>query len=220
MGIHEWLLKRGKSYEVDDELKAWLQVYKYESEAAANEHCDRFFINRPKKYRCIAPAGTIGILASTSTGIEPIYAVAYKRRYLEQGSKWKYQYVIDATAQRIIEETGCDPDNIETALSLAATPEKRIKFQYDIQKYVDMAISSTINLPEWGSKLNNESTCKELADTLLQYCHGLRGITVYPDGSRGGQPLTVVPYEQAMHHKGTIFDENEEGPCKGGICGI
>lgn len=160
---------------------------------------------------------TIGILASTSTGIEPLYTVAYKRRYLEQGTQWKYQYVIDSTADRLI-KSGISVDSIETAFSLAAMPEKRIKFQYEIQKYVDMAISSTINLPQWGTQHNNESTCGELANTLLKYCHGLRGITVYPDGSRGGQPLTTVPYEVAQKHKGIIFAE--ENTCSGGVCGI
>ena len=57
MGIHEWLLQRGKQYEVDDELRSWLQIYKDESERGANEWSDRFFINRPKKYRALAPAG-------------------------------------------------------------------------------------------------------------------------------------------------------------------
>ena len=63
MGIHEWLLQRGQQYEVTDELKSWLNIYRSESERAANEHCDRFYISRPKAYRAIAPTGTIGILA-------------------------------------------------------------------------------------------------------------------------------------------------------------
>lgn len=63
MGIHEWLLQRGKEYEVDAELHKWLQVYEEESEKSANEHCDRFFLNRPVAYRAIAPTGSIGILA-------------------------------------------------------------------------------------------------------------------------------------------------------------
>ena len=218
MGIHEWLLQRDKDYIVDEELKQWLQVYKDESKRSADEHSDRFFINRPKKYRAVAPAGTIGILASTSTGIEPLYAVAYKRRYLEQGTKWRYQYVVDATAQRLI-DSGIEAERIDTAFSLASNPEKRIKFQYEIQKYIDMAISSTINLPEWGTKNNNEETTDKLAQTLLQYCHGLRGITVYPNGSRGGQPLTEVSYKEASQHKGIIYEETEN-KCSGGVCGI
>lgn len=63
MGIHEWLLKRGYGYEVTPELHEWLEVYKNESEKAANEHCDRLFISRPVAYRAIAPTGSIGILA-------------------------------------------------------------------------------------------------------------------------------------------------------------
>lgn len=63
MGIHEWLLKKGYSYEVVPELKQWLEVYKDESERSANEHCDRLYLSRPVAYRAIAPTGSIGILA-------------------------------------------------------------------------------------------------------------------------------------------------------------
>lgn len=67
MGIHEWLLKRGSGYEVTPELHNWLAVYRDESERAANEHCDRFYISRPIAYRAIAPTGSIGILAGKPT---------------------------------------------------------------------------------------------------------------------------------------------------------
>ena len=95
---------------------------------------------------------TIGILASTTTGVEPLYAVAYKRRYLSQGTDWKYQYVIDGTAQRLIDEYGIDPATIETAYDLAKDPERRIAFQADVQDFVDMGISSTLNLEAWGTQ--------------------------------------------------------------------
>ncbi len=219
MGVHEWLLQRGYDYAQNPELDKWLEVYVNESERAAREHCDRFYLSHPKKFRAIAPAGTIGILASTSTGIEPIYSVAYKRRYLEGGTRWKYQYVIDATADRIIHETGVDPNAIQTAYALAAEPEKRVAFQAYVQKYVDMGISSTLNLPAWGTKLNNPDTVEGLSQILFKYAPELRGITVYPDGSRGGQPHTPVDYSDAVSKRGVIFDETEEG-CKGGVCGI
>jgi ribonucleoside-diphosphate reductase alpha chain len=221
MGIHEWLLQRGKGYEVDEELKSWLEVYRDESERAAREHCDRFYLSHPVAFRAIAPTGSIGILASTTTGIEPLFAVAYKRRYLTEGTKWRYEYVVDATADRLIREFGIQPDKIETAYGLSNNFEKRIKFQADIQDYVDMSISSTINLPQWGTSGNNEDRLDSFATTLAKYAPRLRGFTCYPDGSRGGQPLTEVPYEEAVGQVGTIFTENDicEISGKGGTCG-
>lgn len=222
MGIHEWLLQRSSKYEVTPELHEWLKVYESESERSANEHCDRFYISRPVAYRAIAPTGSIGILAGTTTGIEPLFAVAYKRRFLTEGTKWKYQYVVDGTAKSLIDRYGVDPDTIESALDLSTNYEQRIKFQFDIQKYVDMSISSTINLPAWGSTHNNESKIEEFAKTLAKYAPGLRGFTAYPDGSRGGQPLTAVPYTEALKHKDNVYEEvvdicDLQG--RGGTCG-
>lgn len=222
MGIHEWLLKKGYEYEVTPDLHKWLKVYKDESKRAADEHCDRFFISRPKAYRAIAPTGSIGILAGTTTGIEPLFAVAYKRRFLTEGTKWKYQYVIDGTAQILIEQYGVDPSKIESAIDLSESYEKRIRFQADIQDYVDMSISSTINLPSWGTKFNNESEVDKFTNVLAKYAPRLRGFTCYPDGSRGGQPLTSVPYEEALRHKDVVYEELDicDISGKGGSCGV
>jgi ribonucleoside-diphosphate reductase alpha chain len=207
MGVHEWLLQRGYRYEVVDELKQWLEVYRTESERSANELADQIGISRPVAYRAIAPTGTIGILAGTTTGIECLFAVAYKRRYLEGKDSWKYQYVIDGTAKILIDKYGLDPDTIETALDLAKDPERRIAFQADVQDYVDMGISSTINLPAWGTEWNNENRVRMFAKTLLNYAHRLRGFTVYPDGARGGQPMTPVEYSMAVDKEGKEFTE-------------
>lgn len=218
MGIHEWLLKKRCKYEVTPELREWLSVYRSESEIAANEHCDRFYLSRPKAYRAIAPTGSIGILASTTTGIEPLFATSYKRRYLKDGNRWHYEYVIDSTADFLIREFDLDPNDIDTAYKLSHNPEQRIKFQADVQDYVDMSISSTINLPTWGSKLNNEDKVEDFARILSEYAPRLRGFTVYPDGSRGGQPLIEVDYETALKHKGVVYEENIQ--CSSGVCGI
>jgi ribonucleoside-diphosphate reductase alpha chain len=219
MGIHEWLLQRGQKYEVTDELKQWLECYRDESKRSADEHCDRFYISRPVAYRAIAPTGTIGILASTTTGIEPLFAVAYKRRFLTDGTKWKYSYVVDATADRLIKDYGLAAENIDTAYKLSHDYERRIKFQADCQEYVDMSISSTLNLPAWGTKHNNPDKVQHFAETLAKYAPRLRGMTCYPDSSRGGQPITEVAYEEAIQHKGVVYEENEDA-CKGGVCGI
>lgn len=221
MGIHEWLLKRGSGYEVTKELHLWLEVYKHESEKAANEHCERLYLSKPIAYRAIAPTGTISILASTTSGIEPLFAVAFKRRYLREGTKWHYEYVIDNRAQILINEYGVKADEIETSYSLAGNYKKRIKFQADIQDYVDMGISSTINLPQWGSKGNSSKDVESFASTLSEYAPRLRGFTVYPNGSRGGQPLTEIPYEDAIKHRGVVYEETDvcEITGKGGSCG-
>lgn len=219
MGIHEWLLQKGQRYEVTPELHKWLEVYKNESERAANEHCERLYISKPVAFRAIAPTGSIGILAGTTTGIEPLFAVAYKRRYLTEGTKWKYEFVVDSTADTLIKQYGLNPDNIDTAYKLSHDYERRIKFQADCQKYVDMSISSTLNLPAWGSKDNNEDKVHDYCRVISKYAPELRGLTVYPDNARGGQPLTEVPYQEALSHKGTVFEENAD-VCIGGICGI
>ncbi len=221
MGIHEWLLRRGETYQVTNELKKWLEVYRDESKSSADNHCERLFISRPVAYRAIAPTGSIGILAGTTTGIEPLFACAYKRRYLRDTTRWHYEYVVDAAASRIINEFGIDPESIETSQVLQEDYERRIKFQADVQDYVDMSISSTINLPAWGSKFNNEDKVKQFAKCLALYAPRLRGFTCYPDGSRGGQPLTRIPYAEAMKHKGVIFEELDicDISGKGGSCG-
>ena len=223
MGVHEWLLKREYSYGMNDELREWMEIYEEESERSANEHCDRLFLNRPKGYRAIAPTGTIGILAGTTTGIEPLYSVAYKRRYLVGGSEWKYEYVIDSTAQQLIDELGIAPDSIETSIDLAKDPKRRIEFQADIQDYVDMAISSTINMPAWGTEDNNEGTVEEVGKILAEFSPRLRGFTCYPDGGRGGQPITTVHYGEAVGQSGKVFTEGHdicEISGKGGSCGV
>jgi ribonucleoside-diphosphate reductase alpha chain len=226
MGMHEWLIQRGYKYEVTPELHNWLSVYKGESDKVSKEFADRLSITRPVANRAIAPTGSIGILAGTSTGIEPIFAVAYKRRYLKGGNRWHYQYVVDSAAQELIDRYGANPENVESALDLADDYERRIKFQADVQDYVDMSISSTINLPAWGSKLNNEDTVDKFSHTLASYAHRLRGFTCYPDGSRGGQPLTSVPYQEAVDKLGEEFEEHVEAHdiCDisgtGGTCGV
>jgi ribonucleoside-diphosphate reductase alpha chain len=224
MGVHEWLIKHGYKYGINPELRNWLEVYKTISDHTSRSFADRLCISRPVANRAVAPTGTIGILAGTTTGIEPLFAVAYKRRYLKGQNDWHYQYVVDGTAQELIDLYGIDPDSIESAVDLASDFERRIAFQADIQDYVDMAISSTINLPEWGSSLNNEDTIETFAATLSDYAPRLRGFTVYPDGARGGQPLTAVPYREAEQLKGQEFREEYHDICevsgKGGSCGI
>lgn len=223
MGLHEWIIQRGKRYEVDEELHQWLDVYRGASSSAAKSYAATLGISNPVACRAIAPTGTIGMLADTTTGIEPVYAVAYKRRYLTNGTRWKYQYAVDSGAKHLIETYGIKPEKIESASDLAYDYERRIKFQADIQDYVDMAISSTINLPNHDDQ---SFSTEEFARTLARYAPRLRGFTCYPDGARGGQPLTRVDYKDAIDKLGEEFEEGVEvnDICiiggRGGHCGI
>lgn len=223
MGVHEWLIQRGERYEVTPELHSWLRVYRDDSDRVSREFSAQLAISQPVANRAIAPTGTIGLIAGTTTGIEPLFAVAYKRRYLKNGTDWHYQYEVDGTARALIDTYGADPSKIESAIDLAADYERRIKFQADVQDYVDMSISSTINLPSWGSDLNNPDTVAEFTSTLAKYAHRLRGFTCYPDGARGGQPLTPIPYEEAIGQQGVEFQETFNDVCDlrgGGTCGV
>ena len=157
----------------------------------------------------------------TTTGIEPVFAVAYKRRYLKNGTQWHYQYVVDSAAKDLIERYGVSPDRIESAIDLARDYERRLAFQADTQDYVDQSISSTINMPSWGTELNNEDKIEDFALTLSKYAPRLRGFTVYPDGARGGQPLVSVEYSEASKQQGVEFLEHDVCVIggKGGTCG-
>lgn len=223
MGVHEWLLKRGYKYEVVPELHEWLKVYKEASEDEGRKLCEKLGVSIPIAYRAIAPTGSIGILAGTSTGIEPLFAVAYKRRYLKGMKEWHFQYVVDGTAKILIDQFNIKPSSIETSIDLASDYERRIKFQADIQDYVDMSISSTINMPKWGTELNNDTKVEDFARVLAKYAVRLRGFTCYPDGARGGQPLVPVDYYEALSNIGQEFKEQFHDVCditnKGGTCG-
>lgn len=114
MGMHEWLLQRGKKYGPDVDLGYWLEEYA-QSTFIAKMHADRFGLTAPVKTRAIAPTGTIGIIGETTTGIEPIFCVSYIRRWSNGPDTWAEDYVVDPTAKRFIDEEGMDPTEIGRA---------------------------------------------------------------------------------------------------------
>jgi ribonucleoside-diphosphate reductase alpha chain len=216
MGLHEWCIRNGERYEPNGELGKWLSCWSGISDDEARKFSKRVGGVKPVAVRAIAPTGTIGIIAETTTGIEPINCVAYKRRYLDTGS-WKVQYLIDPTVQKLIDEGLLkDPDDVEDAIKLARHVERRIRMQAFVQSFVDQSISSTINLPEWGEPGNNNAT--QFATALLEYLPKLRGITVYPDGARPGQPIVPIKYETAKRNSAEVGEIEEN--CQGGVCGL
>ena len=214
-GMHEWLMQRGCKYEVTPELHKWLNLYEQESSGSAYIWSKKLNVAMPKGIRAIAPTGTIGIIAETTTGIEPLFCKSYKRRYLKD-KEWHFEYVVDGAVKRLL-ASGVKLDQIQDAYDISF--KDRVKFQADVQNYVDMAISSTCNLPSWGSEENSEHTLDDYSGILLKYAKRLRGFTCYPDAARGGQPLTRVPLDEAFKFEGVVFEEKEV-ECVGGVCGI
>lgn len=214
-GVHEWLMTRAYGYECVPELHKWLATYERESDSAAFVYAKQLGLAVPKGVRAIAPNGTIGILAETTTGMEPLFCKAYKRRYLKDG-KWKYQYVVDGAVKRLLAQ-GVKVEDIKDSYDISF--KDRVKFQADLQQYVDMAISSTCNMPAWGSPTNNVDTLEDNAEILLKYAKRLRGFTCYPDGCRDGQPLERVELSEALANEGMVFEE-QEVQCTNGVCGI
>lgn len=166
----------------------------------------------------------IALETSTNTFIAEGFlshnCVAYKRRYKKGSDMNAFQYVVDPAAKRLIEK-GVNPDHIEDAYVLADDVERRVSFQAWVQTYVDHSISSTINLPEWGSEKNNDNTVHDFGSMLIKYLPNLRGITCYPDGARGGQPLSPIRYGTAIKHIGEVFYEGTDicEISKSGSCG-
>jgi ribonucleoside-diphosphate reductase alpha chain len=128
----------------------------------------------------VAPVGTGSIVAQTSSGIEPIFATSYRRK-VKQNEKKGETKEYKAVHPLIRELFGDDinlPEYVITAHQI--DPYFRVKMQGTIQKYVDSSISSTINLP-------NDITIDTVAKIYLAaYKEGLKGITIYREGSREG----------------------------------
>jgi ribonucleoside-diphosphate reductase alpha chain len=145
----------------------------------------------------VAPTGTLSMLAQTSSGIEPVFMTHYKRRrklneqdteekvdFIDNsGDKWQEFTVYHHNLKKWMEVTG-ETDITKSPYAGSTAPEidwdKRVTMQAVVQKYVTHSISSTINLP------NDVSLDKVSNIYMDSWKQGLKGITVYRDGSRSG----------------------------------
>ena len=151
----------------------------------------------------IAPTGTISIIAGTSSGIEPLFALAFVRNVLD-GEKLvdvnqvfmdelkKRGLFSDKLVNKVIEKGTLHdipeiPDDMKEIFIVAhdISPEWHIKIQSAFQKFTDNAVSKTINFP-------NSATKEDIhKGYLMAYRLGCKGMTVYRDGSRSEQVLTM-----------------------------
>lgn len=152
----------------------------------------------------IAPTGTIAMLADASSGCEPLFALTYAKNTIEGKRMFQTSpYFVKALTDRglyseaLMEEIQANggsiqniaslPDDLKEVFVVAGdiSPEWHLKIQAGLQKYVDNAISKTINF-------SNNATIDDVRNAYLTaYETGCRGITIYRDGSREKQVLEV-----------------------------
>lgn len=125
------------------------------------------------------PVGTGSIVAQTSSGIEPIFCTSYKRRVKQaDGESFREYKVYHPLVKALFGDDEHLPPYVVTSHQI--DPYFRVRIQGVIQKYTDSSISSTINLPE-------EISVETVADIYITaYKEGLKGVTVYREGSREG----------------------------------
>ncbi|MFH1786724.1 MAG: vitamin B12-dependent ribonucleotide reductase [archaeon] len=151
----------------------------------------------------IAPTGSISIISNTSSGIEPLFAISYVRNVMdgtelievnpvfEQISKREGIYTEDLlrriTKRGSIHDFEEIPEHIKKVFVTAhdIEPEWHVKVQAAFQRYVDNAVSKTVNFP------NTATTADVEAVYLMAYRLGCKGVTIYRDGSRDGQVLNI-----------------------------
>jgi ribonucleoside-diphosphate reductase alpha chain len=159
---------------------------------------------------CIAPTGTLSLLAGTSSGIEPYFALAVERRVLEAGTHVEVSGALLDALERFpslrdealaavrstgsLREVGALPEEVRRRfpIALEIAPEMHLRMQAAFQAEVDAAVSKTINL-------RADATAAEVLRAFeLARRLRLKGVTVYRYGCRPGQPLSLV-HREASH---------------------
>jgi len=251
MGFADMLIQLGIPYDSEEALATAEKVMKFVSEEATKKSVETgeergSFPNfkgslwEKKGYKTIrnstvttvAPTGTISIIAGCSSGIEPIFAVAFVRNVMEGTRLLEIQPTFEKVAREKgfysrdlmlkIAKTGSIQNLKEipkearrvfvTALDIA--PEWHVKMQAAFQKYVDNAVSKTVNLPP-------DATVEDVRKIYwLAYKLKCKGITIYRYGSKKEQVLYVGPLltKEMVTEKHVSADSEYSGGCPTGEC--
>lgn len=177
----------------------------------------------------IAPTGTLSIIAGCSSGIEPLFAVSYVRNvmegtklievnpYFEKVAKergfWSRDLMERIADKGSIREFNEIPEDIKAVFVTAhdIMPKEHITMQAAFQKYVNNAVSKTVNFP-------HDASPKDVEDVyLFAYKLGCKGVTVYRDGSREKQVLSTgkTQKEAELHVQAKIVPRKRPETIKG-----
>jgi ribonucleoside-diphosphate reductase alpha chain len=226
MGFADLLYQLGIPYSSEEALKAARAIMKFIQDVAHKKSIKigkkkgpfpnieksifKGTTRRNAVVTTIAPTGTISMIADTSPGIEPNFSLVYVKRVME-GQELLY---VNKHLKEAAEELGFWSEELFDRLSRSRSlkrfeeipehirqifdttfdiePEQHVKIQAAFQEYVEDAVSKTINLPNSAKPEDIERAF------LLAYELGCKGITVYRDGSRPSQVMSVKEKERQV----------------------
>ncbi len=239
MGFADMLLTMGIPYDSDEAMELGSKIMEFvddeghkASVALAKDRGNfpsfsdstlkgRFDTLRNATVTTIAPTGTISIIAGASSGIEPIFAVAYVRNVMDKDILPEVNPIFEAVSKakgfhtdELMKEIAAKgtlkdirgiPEDVRrvfvTALDIA--PEWHVKMQAAFQDHTDNAVSKTVNFP-------SEATPKEVEDVyVLAYELGCKGVTVYRYGSREDQVLSVGSDKEKKAEEAAADEEDD-----------
>lgn len=251
MGLADMLIKLGIPYDSEEALRTGEEVMDFIFREARNMSQDlaekrgpfpnfvgsmwdkpRERLMRNATVTSVAPTGTISIIAGTSSGIEPLFAVAFVREVMEgtrlvevnqqferiAGERQFYsrRLMLDVAKRGSVQPLEEVPPDIRRLFvtSMDIAPEWHVRMQAAFQQHVDNAVAKTVNLPR-------EATPADVRRVyMMAYELGCKGITVYRYGSKPEQVLYVGPVlARELGEEELVAAESEySGGCPTGTC--
>jgi len=246
MGFAEMLIQFGIPYSSEEAIETGEELMKFISKEAINKSVELgkkrgSFLNfkgsvwdelgfetmRNATTTTMAPTGTISIIAGTSSGIEPLFAVSFVRNVMEGVRLFESNHLFEKIAKErgfysrelltkvsrsgSIQNIKEIPEDVKSLFvtALDIPPEHHVKMQAAFQKYTDNAVSKTVNLPEDAS----QNDVKKIY--MLAYELKCKGITVYRYGSKKEQVLYVSePIKLADEPCFLVADSEFTGECR------
>jgi ribonucleoside-diphosphate reductase alpha chain len=246
MGLAEMFAKMGIPYDSKEAIRTAEKLMKFISDEARKKSVELgrergsfpnfvgsiweedFDAMRNATLTSIAPTGTISIIANTTSGIEPIFALSYVRNVMgtqllevnpafEEVAKERGFYSTDLmiriSRKGSIQDMRDIPDDVRRVFvtSLDIAPEWHVRMQAAFQKYVDNAVAKTVNLPA-------NATLEDVRRVfMLAYKLKCKGITVYRYGSKSRQVLIIGGLKKETG-EGVVVDSEYSGGCPIGEC--